>query len=217
MIYLVTQGEMDIIELIQNDYKSYIEISKILKRKASGVVSSLKYLYKFGLIDKEKQKYKANNYQFEIASKSRVVNQRYKLTNEDKFLKEIDIYRPSEEQKEMVKKLVREKLSRSEIAKQLRMTKSMLLWTMHEITNKSAEENADSIIMCNKLQFAVYRLIQKSDYTMMQIARELKAEFGDIRDAILFLEQCEAIKIKKNHNIINYIPLNKIIKLKEKK
>jgi DNA-binding MarR family transcriptional regulator len=212
----VTIREKRILDCIENEFKSYSQISKELDLLPSGVVSTLKLFVRLGFIEKHKMSFRTNaGFLFEVTNKIKVIKQRTNSVAEVIPNDEIQPYIPNDDERTKINELLSQKLSRSEMARQLNMSKTSLLWSIMQITNPDQnDERVGNFIYCDRLAINVYKMIEKSDFTILEISKLLKEDATEIKERILFLEKNEAIKIVKNHEKINFIPLNKILKLR---
>lgn len=213
MEYFVSSREKKILESIKDEYRSYHEISKVTGLNSNGVVSTLKHLLKMDYIIRERLKFKSRSHQFVEASNAKIEQQRYNMINHIEPIEEI-IYKPSDEEKVTVARLLSQKIRRSEIAKQLNMKPINLTWTIIEIEkNQKMDEREGNFLFVDRLTFSVYKLIEQSDYTTLQIANQLGEDAGEVRERIMNLIKLEAIRTNHTYNKVTYIPLNKILKL----
>ena len=219
MEIIVTLREKRILDCIKDEYKSYQQISKGLDLIPSGVVGTLKYFVKVGYIEKHKMSFKANDLDFVVENKLKVIRSRTKDVGEIEREDDLKPYQPSEDEKQRIGELLKKKMSRTEMAKLLNMSKSSLLWSIYEMMRKDqdGDERSGNFLYVDRLTLDIYKLIQKSDYTILQIAKHLQQDVGEVRERILYLEKVEAIKVYVSHNVVNYIPLNKILKLRMSK
>ena len=212
MQYFVSAREKKILDCIREDYKSYSEISKLTHLNSNGVVSTLKHFLKMDFILKEKLKFKARSYEFVEASNAKIEQQRYNMLNYIEPIEEI-IYKPSEAEKLAVAELLKQKVRRSEIATRLNMKKINLTWTIIELSQNKIDEREGNFLFVDRLTHQIYKLIEQSDYTTLQIANQLGENAGDVREKIMNLIKLEAIRTNHTYNKVTYIPLNKILKL----
>lgn len=211
--YFVSSREKKILDCIRDEFRSYHDISKLTGLNSNGVVSTLKFFLRLNFIVKEKMKFKSRSLSFIESMNAKVERQRYEMISKVDDVEEV-IYKPTEEEKMLVAEMMKNKVRRSEIAKKLNMKKINLTWTIIEIEKSNKmDEREGNFLFVDRLTHQIYRMIESSDYTMLQIANQLGEDAGEVRERIINLIRLEAIRVNHTYNKVTYIPLNKILKL----
>ena len=192
------------------------KVASICKTTEYQILYIVKEMLKAGYLVKSGRNLIPADFDFHIGSRSDFLKDRVTYKKHIATVQAIQRYVPSPEIGLKVMGLVSLGFKRSEIARQLNMSKSEVLWTIFENTKPNSGENRpETIIYVSNLEYKIYNKLNLFD-DINKVAKALKITKDQLHNYLGQLEEVGAIMINRNNkNKFTYLQCDVLLKVQK--